>query len=215
MPKPRDELSALFRSLGPGDSSTQASPSSPLHGAEQRWPLLKAMAPSRPASTPPLTDDEKIQRTRQDASSVTEKKRSLTVPGLGDKLAKSLGKMSGSAMANPKRALEKAVSRESEASPVFLREPVRAQTVAPQPQYPKPLAEPAIQVGDTQGKAGRRSLFAKTTPQTVPGHLTEEEGAGSDVDSLSNIFERLATANAPAIPVPGKKSSFLRRLGRK
>lgn len=215
MPKPRDELSALFRSLGPGDSSTQVPMPSQEHGAEQRWPLLKAMAPTRPATVPSLTDDEKMRWTQQEAPSLAEKKRSLTVPGLSDKLAKSLGKMSGRSMDARSSAPEKTGAGGVGASPVFLRESVQAYAVAPELEHSKPEAKPAIQAGDAHGNASRRSLFKKATPEPLSGRPSAEECISTDDDSLVALFERLAKENAPAIPAPAKKSSFFRRLGRK
>lgn len=95
MPTPPNDLSAIFRSLGPRATSAQASPVAAAQAAEQRWPLLKAIAPRSPTPPPALSDEDKARWGTSDPANRPEKKPALSMPGLGDKLTKSLGKMGG------------------------------------------------------------------------------------------------------------------------
>lgn len=94
MPKSKDDISALFRSLGPGDANPQASIDVATREAEQRWPLLKAIAPKNPGPVTALTAEEKMRWVCPETPPEhTERKPALSLPGLGDKLTKSLSKM--------------------------------------------------------------------------------------------------------------------------
>lgn len=95
MPKTPNDLSAIFRSLAPRVTSEQASPVVMAQAAEQRWPLLKAIAPKNPGPTPALTGEDKARWTTSEPVSRAEKRPALSVPGLGDKLTRSLGQMGG------------------------------------------------------------------------------------------------------------------------
>ncbi len=110
MSKSADDLSALFRSLGPDDSSFQATETAAAREAAQRWPLFQAVSPRKSETTPTLSAQERQRWSHQEQHEGGERKPALSLPGLSDKMARSLSKMSGrttdAPMQNPARRAE-------------------------------------------------------------------------------------------------------------
>ena len=100
MPKPSDDLSALFRSLRPDESVFRENTSSGVRDAEQRWPLFKAVAPQKPQDVPALSEQERQRWTSQEKSAASARKPALSLPALSDKMSKGLGKISEQAARN-------------------------------------------------------------------------------------------------------------------
>jgi hypothetical protein len=86
-------MSRLFRSVGADESELKAANSAVAQEAEQRWPLLKAMAPAKPESTPPLPPRARQHTDPVERPAASGRKPALTLPSVGVKLATSLNKM--------------------------------------------------------------------------------------------------------------------------
>lgn len=92
-----DKLSPLFKSLRPDESHLQTAAAVAVQEAEQRWPLFRAIAPTRPVTTPELTGEERGHWSNPiGKSTAPQHKLALTVPGLNEQLAEGLSKMAGS-----------------------------------------------------------------------------------------------------------------------
>lgn len=213
MPHPRDDLSALFRSLGSDDADFQATTNAAAQEAEQRWPLLTAVSPRKPELTPPLTAQEKQRWSSQEKAETGERKPALSLPGFSDKLASSLNKMSGRAM------------------PVA---PTSVARTAPHQLLTEP-PQPARQFTQEAPSDNRGSLFSRLSPAVPSIALERDEVLGlfqkkpeepvavrRDVsgsarvdDSLANVFSRLEGKTDVADKPANRPSSFLGRLGKR
>lgn len=215
MPHPRDDLPKLFRSLGPDDSDFQAAAKAAAREVEQRWPLFRAMSPEKAAPTPALTEEERQRWTRQEQSSGASGAPALTLPGLADKLASGLSKMSGRAA--PATAEPMAVMRATRNTPSVtpMRStrppPNRAETdgdglLASFPTQMASAEHVAVGVGLFETQATAKSAVASLQLADAPAD-----------DSLKGIFGRLkGTEKEKVIAGPNpKRSSFLGRLGRR
>lgn len=113
MAKSADDLSALFRSLGPDDSGFRVTETAAAREAEQRWPLFQAVAPKKMATTPTLSTQERDFWSQQKQYEGRARKPALSLPGLSDKMAKSLGKMSGRPADAPMQNLSRRAAPEA------------------------------------------------------------------------------------------------------
>ena len=200
MSQPADKLSGLFRSLRPDDANFQASLNVAAHQAEERWPLLKAISPQKPALTPALSTEERQRWSNQEQPGTRERKPALSLPGLGDKLTQSLSKMGG----RPKVAAAP-LSAEPVEPPPLWRAPARRME-APPPETPRELAS---------------TLFSRSS--AIESNVTQEPAAPERLmtrvaaadDSLASIFSRLAEPEEVVSKAVVKRPSFLSRLGKK
>ena len=134
MPKPPNDLSTLFRSLGPGSARTQAPPVAMAQAAEQRWPLLRSISPKGLAPPPALSEEDKSRWANPEHVGRAEKKPALSLPGVADKLTKSLEKMGGRSAVRPSDSVQP-----SNADKRSLELPLRTGL------FTKPVEEPASQ----------------------------------------------------------------------
>lgn len=192
MSTPKDEVSALFRSLGSGAANPPSQPAALAQEAQQRWPLLQAIAPKAPAHSPALTDQEKARWTTPTPANAGGKKPALSRPGLGDKLIKGLEKMSGRSPAPAIAQAEPEIPAESKVQPAR-----GSQTLL-----------------SAQTKTPRAQLFSTPPEEPIAAPLQACAPVAED-DTLAAIFGRLAQKDLTASPPPAKKSSFLSRIGKK
>lgn len=202
MSQPADKLSGLFRSLRPDDANFQASLNAAAHQAEERWPLLKAISPQKPALTPALSTEERQRWSHQEQPGARERKPALSLPGLGDKLTQSLSKMGGRSTVVTAAPL----FAEPVEPPPLWRAPAKRMEVPP-PEMPRELAS---------------TLFSR--PPTVESNVVAQEPAAPERlmtrvvaadDSLASIFSRLAEPEEAVSKALVKRPSFLSRLGKK
>ena len=217
-------LSTVFRSLGADDSAFMARTKASALEAEQRWPLFRAVAPKKPEDTPLLTEQDRANWNSQEKPQGRERKKTLSVPGLSEKLAKSLEKISAETsreIMSPKHKtrIGKTIGP-SRFAPA--PEPVAVFTPEPQeipsmlfrsaPQVPAPFF--AEQVAPAaQGLFGRLST---TEPVSGPAPVMPFEAAPPGDDSLRGIFARIVGEKAvEAAPAVKPRSAFLGRLGKR
>ena len=150
MSKPAGDLSALFRSLGPDASSLQAAETVAARDVEQRWPLFQAVSPSKPETPPTLSTQERERWSQQEKQVGAGRKPALSLPGLSDKLAKSLGRMSGPRPDAPVRPMAK----RAQLSPAV-----------PQPQQLKPQQQPQPQPPQLQPQPQQQNPQLQSQPQ--------------------------------------------------
>ncbi|MBA3057524.1 MAG: hypothetical protein KJ614_16885 [Gammaproteobacteria bacterium] len=216
MAHPKDDLPKLFRSLGADDADFQADGSASARELEQRWPLFRAMSPAKAAPTPALTEEERQRWTAGDQSNNDRGTPALTLPGLADKLANSLGKMSVRMAPVPPApiAVKQAAPSHPPATPVrSIRPPPNASqteahgiSASSPPQVTSVVRESPTGLG----------LFKAPATTAIASEPHEMADACED-NSLKGVFKRLEGAEkAKVVASPdAKRSSFLGRLGRR
>jgi hypothetical protein len=83
----------LFAVLKPEDSSSQKAINQATQAAEQRWPLLKSLAPEKWAIAPALSDEEKLRRNRLEPIELITRKPAASAPNINVQLANALNRM--------------------------------------------------------------------------------------------------------------------------
>ncbi len=217
-------LSTLFRSLGADDSAFTARTKASALEAEQRWPLFRAVAPKKPEDTPLLTEQDRANWNTQEKPAGRERKKTLSVPGLSEKLAKSLEKISAETsreVMSPKRKTRSGKTvgparfeLAPEPVPVFAPEPqeIPSMLFRSVPPAPAPVvAEQPTPV--SQGLFGRLSVEAPASPLAP---MVSANTAPPSDDSLSGIFARIVGEKpVEAPPAVKPRSAFLGRLGKR
>jgi hypothetical protein len=217
-------LSTVFRSLGADDSAFMARTKASALEAEQRWPLFRAVAPKKPEDTPLLTEQDRANWNTQEKPAGRERKKTLSVPGLSEKLAKSLEKISAETsreVMSPKRKTRSGISV---APARFDPTPEPAAVLAPEPQeIPSMLFRstppaPASFVTEQPAPVAH-GLFGRLSveePVPTPAPLMPVETLSSGDDSLSGIFARIGgEKSVEAPPAVKPRSAFLGRLGKR
>ncbi|MFZ4478515.1 MAG: hypothetical protein ACOYNZ_01335 [Rhodoferax sp.] len=213
MTKFGEDPSSLFRSLRPDDASFQASTVAAAREAELRWPLFKTLSPKKAEPTPALSAEERRHWSVQERPSSEERKPVLSVPGVSNKLAKSLSKMAlrpAPAVAEkpvkpPHRSMPASESVRSSPSltqntPERDRSPLFAETVA---------SRASEDIEEHSEEPLRMSNAQRSTAET------DMAAPVSSATSLASLFKRLeGEEKVDAKPVR-RKSSFLGRLGKR
>ena len=212
MPKPTDDLSALFRSLEPDDSSFQATETHAAPEAAQRGSLFQAVSPRKPETTPTLSVQERQRRSHQEQHEGGERKPALSLPGLNDKMARSLGKMSGrtadAPVKNPVKRTEPDVP--PVAPPCSSRSVPQMTTM--ETESPLFIATPKASPTFESQRSGSVLFGSVAGGSVAPGRVASETAQADD--SLAGIFSRLEGKPETISKPTDKKSSFLRRLGK-
>ena len=212
MPKPEDTLPTLFRSLGPDDANFQATMDASAQEAEQRWPLFRAVAPKKSELTPALSPQERMHWSSPERPSVGECRPALSLPGLSDKLAISLGKLSAQTSAEVARLT---TQRSPEEQPSEAQHSAQTSSQKSPADYRSSLF-PRPQAVDqkVEVKADILGLFNKIAAKPVVSKPDLPRAARSD-DSLANIFNRLEPKETVVSKPAERRSSFLDRLGKR
>jgi hypothetical protein len=228
MKKPSNNLSALFRSLGPDESEFEAISKVAVPKAEKPWPLFKTVSPVEQQATPPLSPQERKNWSKQEKVKAEMPRPSLTMSGLSRKLSESLSQIS------------KQITEEDEGDVTGVPEklPLGARSQVKQDNRLEHASRPIISVAakslkvteppdseensQSYGPLEKPSLQSNLGPETSkskPKSKTktpskELEDVKSD-DRLANIFTRLEEKEE-VIPKPvTKKSSLIKRLGKR
>lgn len=229
-----------MRSLGADESALEAKLRVSAREAEQRWPLFRAMAPSKAEVTPALSDGDKQAWTPAPPPQQPARKPLLARPGISSKLSGGLEKFASLAGASPrpkKVASETAPiasepttnatrtkPRKSNAPTDAVAMPPLAANLFPSPDAPMPRET----LFATQTKATERpaavGLFAKMGAQeTTPPDQTKQRQQPSTAqetapDSLAALFDRIEGQVAPTNPMSRSKTSgnpLMRRIGKR
>lgn len=216
MPHPRDDLPKLFRSLGPDDADFQANAKAAAREVEQRWPLFRAISPKKPVPTPALTEQERQRWTGQEQSRDDKGVPALTRPGLADKLASSLSKMSGRMAPDTSESitLVRAGAKQPSATPM--------RSIRPPPSRTETKDRGILASFPTRTDSVMHErptgLGLFETPAAADKAAARHQVADAPADqSLKGVFSRLEGAEKEKVianPV-AKRSTFLGRLGRR
>ena len=245
MPISPKNPSALLRSLGADESALDAKLRVSAREAEQRWPLFRALAPSKADATPPMSDVDKQAWEQTSPPAATTRKPLLTRPGLSSKLSSGLEKFAA-APSNAKKtmAAKDDTPRKQE---TFVASATRAN--AKSLELPDAALNPSSGSGlfaSPEPKASRTTLFASAVPTPAPvarglfaGKATpmaaqraneplrpnapigNNAAVGRDTqpaadDSLADLFARVEGKSPTATPTPkGRMSSVMRRIGKR
>lgn len=215
MPTFEDALPALFGSLRPDKSKLLGDVELAAKEAEQKWPLLRNVSP-KSREMPPALSDEERQNWNAVASTAkhTAPKPALSLPGVGEKIAKGLEKFSAksSGVAAPKPTSQ-VESRSLDASTLagVDRRPSTKKTdaTAPLPFEPTrfPFSAP-VTPGDAASIPDIASAPSSAKPENAQATHTHE--------SLAQVFSRLeGKKRKPAQRPAAKSASFLGRLGKR
>lgn len=212
-----DNLSALFRSLGPDDANFQAATNAFAQEGEQRWPLLKAVSPAKPEPTPELSAQERLRWSSQEKPDVEARKPALSLPPFSERLAISLSKISKQTEMD---AAKSAVGREQvrpqgESFNGRRLEPqpgtsnnVSAPNITPAPQFLRPpVVAPRLEVEPPPSFEHTAVLPADA--------MSDSPAAAPADDSLVGLFGRLQGHEKVVDKPTGKRSLFFGRLGKR
>jgi hypothetical protein len=190
-----DKLAPLFKSLQPDDSRQRMAATAAAHEATERWPLLKAVAPVKPAPTVALTDEDKrswISATARPARPAAAAK----TPSLGDKLAEGLRKMQ-----SPKKKRATKSETVSTTAPAPLPATKLAPPVVPTVEKTAPVAVPTVLA--KPGFASR--LIPQALPPAVVQPVAPEPPLAADPPARPTRSRKPARATAPDAPEPTKR----------
>ncbi len=219
MTKPGEDLPTLFRSLGPDDAGFQARALAAAREAEQRWPLFKAIAPQKPPVTPALSDQDRQHWISQEKSEAGGRKPALSMPalslpGLSDKLARGLDKMSGRVAAD---APAQTPARQIEPAPPPAALPISVEAPSPiaQPDGHSILLSGSPKTGENI-EASDSGLGLLATPAVEPETVEPAAPAAPRAkDPLAGIFSRLQGKEKPTKNSIATRSSVLSRLDKR
>ena len=207
MPKSVSNFSNLFGSPTQNDAEHRPTDSLAVSDAEGRWPLLKAMPPKEPQSTPILTGQELQRWQPMELNEKTRPPTPRAPPGLGDLLALGLKHMSKRASTEPEIQVNRSLP-----GVVTFAQPIDQTCLAPtelQVALPKIMPE----LNTAAQEVTLQTIFnskKSAVEQTV------NDCAPAD-DSLKSVFSRLdgIKKQTAFLSNAEKKPSYLGRLGRR
>jgi len=214
MLEPSQNLSALFRSLGPGDEKNSQLPTAvATPKTEQAWPLFGAVLPVKPEPTAPLTPQEKNIWQAHEAVKSEMPKPALSMPGLSSKLAKSLSEISGQV---EQEMVKPAVQAASRTGPE-VQIPDNARETLPETLTyvaTPDLVQPSVLPERHEERAPGLGLFQnlQAEPMLAQG---DAAATGKSSDFLANIFNRLEVKEKVVAKPAEKRSSLMNRLGKR
>lgn len=207
MSKFEGSMSRLFNSLGADDTTSRAQSIAAAREAEQRWPLLKGLDVSVVRTAPPVTEEDRQNRSSVERTAAASRRPLLTVPGLSHKLADGLRRMSTSSVdsstlpgpAGPCDAGEVGTpgSPDSKVQPQQNRAPA----------LPGMMSRTRRDDGN-QAATGAAAFPVKTGEEAL-------QPPPSAKQSLPGLFARLESRPDPEQSAPAARPSFLGRTGRR
>jgi hypothetical protein len=224
MKKTNNNLSALFRSLGPDETGLEAIAKAAAPKVEKEWPLFKAVPPAEQLPTPPLSLQERKVWSKQAKVKAEVPRPTLSMSGLSSKLAKSLSQIS-----------EQMTVEESDMDTPLAEQPFRM-GVLPQSKQDSLLEKasnpagslfvqspPAIELLEQVEEGEKIGLFERPPSQSTvlgqgkanPKALAKTQGADKGDDRLTNIFSRLEEKEKTVIKPVEKRSSLSKRMGKR
>jgi hypothetical protein len=212
-----NNLSALFRTLAPEESDSQAEPKSAAPGVGQEWPLFQVVTPTKPEPTPPLTPQERKRWSLQASVRVESPKPALSMSGLSSKLAQSLSQISERMVSDAAQSPEPVPTPSAPLVKPGGRVTKQAMAHVPAPKVGVSLITKPVPVMESEVLEERGNvvgLFEKPPVQpTLTPNLTPESTEVDD--SLNGLFSRLAGSEKATIKPVEKRSSLSSRLGKR
>jgi len=223
MKKTNNNLSALFRSLGPDETGLEAIAKATAPKVEKEWPLFKAVPPAEQQPTPPLSPQERKVWSKQAKVKTEVPRPTLSMSGLSSKLAKSLSQISeqmtdeesGTNTAQPEK--QPRVRGLAQSKQDSLSE--RASSPS-SPLFAKP--SPAVELPAQEEESHEVGLFERAVTQPVLAQekartkpLAKTQEAAESDDRLANIFSRLEEKEKVAVKPVEKRSSLSKRMGKR
>jgi hypothetical protein len=225
MKKTNNNLSALFRSLGPDETGLEAIAKATAPKVEKEWPLFKAVPPVEQQPTPPLSPQERKIWSKQAKVKTEVPRPTLSMSGLSSKLAKSLGQISEQ-MAVEERDMDVAppekqprvgalAHNKRDSLSERASSPSNALFAKPSPAVELPQQEKESHKVGLLERAASQPVLAQEKARTKPLAKTQE-AAESD-DRLANIFSRLEEKEKEKVAVKPveKRSSLSKRMGKR
>lgn len=215
--KPADDLPTLFRSLGPDDSGFKAAETAASREAAQRWPLFQTVSPSKPLTTPTLSTEDRERWSRQEKQAVSGRKPALSLPGLSDKMAESLGRMAGPKTNAPVKNVAKRAQPTPMPAPLPVLPVVQEQRIQPVVNV-NACVEPVQNLRPPEVEPERvpwglevpkDEVIEPLAPSLAPPVATPSD------NSLASIFNRLEEKQETTNRTPDTRSSFLTRMGKR
>lgn len=232
--KPSNNLSALFRSLGPDEAGLEAIAKVASPKVEKEWPLFRAVLPTEQQPTPPLSPQERKNWSKQEKVKAEMPRPTLSMSGLSSKLSESLSKISkqitedddDEASGVPEKLPPGARSRVKQDNPPEHASRPIFSAAAKSLVVTEPLdSEENSQLFGQLEKPSSQSILvpesvlapetSKTKPKSRAKNSSKELEAVKSDDRLANIFNRLEEKEEVAAKPVVKKSSLMKRLGKK
>lgn len=210
-----ENLSTLFRSLGPDDVSFHEAESELSKKGEQRWPLFKAVSLVRSEPTPELSAQERQRWSRQEKSVVEARKPALSLPAINEKLTLSLDKIAKqvefgtgrpSVRSEQLRSPSESLVGHRDEPYMFSSNNVNPADITAFPQFFTPFA-PVVAL-NLEVKP-RSFEHADVLPAVPMRDLSDMDHAD---DSLQSLFSRIEGKVKVAVKPVEKRSSFFDRL---
>lgn len=160
--------SALLRSLGPDESAMEAKLRVSAREAEQRWPLFRALAPTKAEAPAPMSDTDKQAWEQAASPAAATRKPLLTRPGLSSKLSAGLERFAAAPL-TPKKAAKSVKDTPPTDKEVHVASAVRASTKAQAtPSQPADHPQSSGLFASAQPDVPRKTLFAPPPPTIAP-----------------------------------------------
>lgn len=212
---PFEDPTVPFRSLGADSSKSRPAASTAARAAQDRWPLLKAMAPARQAPVPPMDDADKRNWERAAGEDYHVPRRTLSVPDVAASMARSLGRLGSPAPALQPRPVQAPPAMRSSPVPSALeREPALAPDAMPAPARtlsPPPVPEPVavdtvsvLQARVPQASAPPARMLEEKTLAPRPANPAPKNKLGHFASAASAV----AAAEALHSPSPQRDRSL-------
>lgn len=216
-----ENLSALFRSLGPDDVSFRVAENELAKKGEQRWPIFNAVSLAKPEPTPELSAQERQHWSRQEKSVVEARKPALSLPALNEKLTMSLDKIAkqvelGAGQSTvyreqPRGQNESLVGHRDEPNKLASNK-INFANIAPTLSPPAPIIPtPQLAAVVALNIVAEPHLLdhADVLPAVPMRDLSDMDHAD---DSLLSLFSRIQGKEKVAVKPTEKRSSFFDRL---
>lgn len=227
MKKTNNNLTALFRSLGPDEAGLEAIAKVAAPKVEKEWPLFRAVPPTEQQPTPPLSPQERKIWSKQAKAKVEVPRPTLSMSGLSSKLAKSLSQISEQMTAEEGDMDADVPEKRSRVkSPVQAKQDVVTErasslggTLFAKSSVPMDPVEP-----EEEKDSQKAALFEKAAAPQPPAPALEKaksktlvktQEVGKSNDRLANIFSRLEEEDKVAVKPVDKRSSLSKRMGKR
>jgi hypothetical protein len=213
MPTFEEALPALFGSLRPDKSKLLSDAVLSAKEAEQKWPLLRGVSPNNHEQPPALSDEERQNwNTTGNLAIHNAPKPALSLPGMGEKIAKGLENFSvlPSNAVSPKitATVEKRSLTPGAHSSSIADHKTSAKATS---AFVAPSTFPFI-----HAKTQATNTLAVPDIPINPASTTSEKSKPTTArESLAEIFSRLEGKKRPKQRSPSASASFLGRLGKR